>query len=72
MHKCIIANTAPYGSMLHIPPTNVLPLAAKQEPYSKVYLLTKIIEESSEKKKKKFGRMDQQAEEKTRQKEQED
>ena len=24
-----------YGSMLHIPPTNLPPLAAKQEPYKK-------------------------------------
>ena len=35
----------PYGSMLHIPPTNLLLIAAKQEPYKKVYLLTKNIEE---------------------------
>ena len=35
----------PYGSMLHIPPTNLLLLAAKQEPYKKAYLLTKNIEE---------------------------
>ena len=27
--------------MLHIPPTNLLLLAAKQEPYKKAYLLTK-------------------------------
>ena len=39
----------PYGSTLHIPPTNLLLLAAKQEPYKKVYLLTKNIEEFSEK-----------------------
>ena len=36
-----------YGSMLHIPPTNLLLLAAKQEPYKKAYLLTKNIEEFS-------------------------
>ena len=30
-----------YGSMLHISPTNLLLLAAKQEPYKKAYLLTK-------------------------------
>ena len=30
-----MANTAPYGSMLHIPPTNYNPLAAKEEPYQK-------------------------------------
>ena len=35
--------------MLHIPLTNLLLLAAKQEPYKKVYLLTKNIEEFSEK-----------------------
>ena len=33
----------PYGSRLHIPPTNLLLLAAKQEPYKKkAYLLRKI------------------------------
>ena len=37
----------PYGSMLHIPPTNLLLLAARQEPYKKAYLLTKNIEEFS-------------------------
>ena len=31
----------PYGSMLHIPPTKYHLLAAKQEPYQKVYILTK-------------------------------
>ena len=36
-----------YGSMLHIPPTNLLLLTAKQEPYKKAYLLTKNIEEFS-------------------------
>ena len=36
----------PYGSMLHIPQTNLL-LAAKQEPYKKAYLLMKNIEEFS-------------------------
>ena len=33
--------------MLHVPPTNLLLLAAKQEPYKKAYLLTKNIEEFS-------------------------
>ena len=33
--------------MLHIPPTNLLLLAAKQEPYKKAYLLSKNIEEFS-------------------------
>ena len=37
----------PYGSMLHIPPTNLILLAAKQDPYKKAYLLTKNIEEFS-------------------------
>ena len=37
LYKCITAKTVPYGSMLHIPPTNLL-LAAKQEPYKKAYL----------------------------------
>ena len=37
----------PYGSTLHIPPTNCLLLTAKQEPYKKAYLLTKNIEEFS-------------------------
>ena len=35
--------------MLHIPPTNLRLLAAKQVPYKKAYLLTKNIEEFSEK-----------------------
>ena len=34
----------PYGSMLHIPLANLLFLAAKQEPYKKVYVLTENIE----------------------------
>ena len=38
-----------YGSMLHIPPTNSFLLTAKQESYKKAYLLTKNIEEFSEK-----------------------
>ena len=33
--------------MLHIPPTNLLLLTAKQEPYKKAYLLTQNIEEFS-------------------------
>ena len=37
----------PYDSRLHIPPTNLLLLTAKQEPYKKAYLLTKNIEEFS-------------------------
>ena len=36
----------PYGSILHIPPTNLL-LDAKQEPYKKAYLVMKNIEEFS-------------------------
>ena len=36
-----------YGSMLHIPPTNLLLLSAKQEQNKKAYLLTKNIEEFS-------------------------
>ena len=47
----------PYGSI--IPPPNLLLLAAKQEPFKKAYLLTKNIEEFSE---KKFRRKGQQAE----------
>ena len=35
--------------MLHIPPTNLLLLAAKQEPYKKAYLLMENIGEFSEK-----------------------
>ena len=37
----------PCGNMLHIPPTNLLLLAAKQEPYKKDYQLTENIEEFS-------------------------
>ena len=36
-----------YGSMLHIPQTNLLLLAAKEEPYKKAYLFMKNIEEFS-------------------------
>ena len=53
--------------MLHIPPTNLLLLTAKQEPYKKAYLLKKNVEEfsgkslegrtSRQKKKKKTGRV---------------
>ena len=56
----------PYGSMLYVPPTNLLLLAAKQEPYKKAYLLTKNIEEFSG---EKIRRMGQQVEKKMRQKE---
>ena len=49
----------PYGSMLHIPPTNLLLLAAKQEPYKKAYLFTKNIGRIFW---KRFRRMDQHAE----------
>ena len=31
----------PYGSKLHIPPTNYHLLAVQREPYKKAYLLTK-------------------------------
>ena len=41
--------------MLHIPPTNLLFLAAKQETYKKAYLLTKNTEEFSGKKVQKNG-----------------
>ena len=34
-------------AILHIPPTNLLLLAAKQESYKKAFLLTKNIEEFS-------------------------
>ena len=47
--------------MLHIPLTNLLLLAAKQEPYKQAYLLMKNIEEFSQ---KKFRRMGQKAEKK--------
>ena len=39
--------SVPYGSMLHIPPTDSLLLAAKQEPYKKAYFFTINIEEFS-------------------------
>ena len=38
-----------YGSMLHIPPTNCFLLTAKQEPYKKAYLVTKILKNFLEK-----------------------
>ena len=49
--------------MLHIPLTNILFLAAKQEPYKKAYLLTKNIRRIF---RKKFRRMDQKAGKKDR------
>ena len=52
--------------MLHIPPTNLLLLATKQEPYKKAYLITKNMEEFS---RKTFMKMGQQAEKKIREKE---
>ena len=55
--------------MLHIPPTNLLLLAAKHEPYKKANLLTKSIGRIFW---SKFKRMDQKAEKQTRQKEYED
>ena len=48
----------PFGSMLHIPPTNLLLLAAKQDPHKKAYLLKKNIGRIFW---KKFRRMHQQA-----------
>ena len=39
--------TVEYGSMLHIPLTNLLLLAAKQDPYKKADLLMRNIEEFS-------------------------
>ena len=45
--------------MVHISPTNVLLLAAKQEPHKKAYLLTKNTEEFS---RKEFRRKGQQEE----------
>ena len=47
--------------MLHVPPTNLLLLAAKQEPYKQAYLLMKNIGRIFW---KKFSRMDQLAEKK--------
>ena len=41
--------------MLHIPPTNLLLLAAKQEPYKKSYLITKNTQEFSGKKVRRMG-----------------
>ena len=49
--------------MLHTSPTNLLLLAAKQEPYKKAYLLMKNIEEFSGE--KKVRRMGKQAEKKS-------
>ena len=43
----------PYGSTLHIPPTNLLLLAAKQESYKTAYLFTKILKNFLEKVQKK-------------------
>ena len=41
MHEQI---PVPYGSMLHIPPINLLLLAAKQEPYKQAYLFMRNID----------------------------
>ena len=45
----------PYGSMLHILPTNYHFLAAEQQPYQKAYLLMKKTEEFSGKKRQENG-----------------
>ena len=45
----------PYGSKLHIPPTNYHLLAAQQEPYKKAQLLTKNMWEFSGKKSQENG-----------------
>ena len=56
MHNSKYQCHMPYGSMLHIPPTNLLLLAAKQEPYKKkAYLLMKYIKEFCWKKVQKNG-----------------
>ena len=47
MHNSKYQCRITYSSILHIPPTNLLLLAAKQEPFKKAYLLTKNIEEFS-------------------------
>ena len=39
--------SVPYGSMLHILPTNLLLLAAEQEPNKRAYLLMKNFEDFS-------------------------
>ena len=44
-HSVDLSIPVPYDSMLHIPLTNLLLLAAKQKPYKKAYLLTKKKEE---------------------------
>ena len=46
-YTCITEIPVPYGSVLHIPPTNLPLLAAKEELYKKAYLLMKNIEEFS-------------------------
>ena len=45
----------PYGSMLYVPPTNLLLVTAKQEPYRKAHFLTKFTEEFSGKKSQQKG-----------------
>ena len=50
VYQIITANTSAicqHGSILHIPPTSLLLLAAEQELYKKNYLFTKNIEEVS-------------------------
>ena len=60
-HSVDLSIPVPYDSMLHIPLTNLLLLAAKQKPYKKAYLSTKNIGRIFC---EKFRRMDQQAEKK--------
>ena len=54
IYKCITAYIpVPYGSTLHIPPTNLLLPAAKQKSHKKASLLTKKLKNFLEKVQKK-------------------
>ena len=54
-----------YGSMLHLPPTNLPLLSAKQEPHKEAYLLTQNIEEFSGKSSEEWTSRQKKEEEKT-------
>ena len=69
VYKCITANASAiwqHGGKLHIPPTNLLLLAPKQEPYKKANLLMKNTEEFSGKKVQQNGPAGSRKKDKTR------
>ena len=55
IYKCITGPISAICCRLHIAPINLFPLAAKQEPYKKAYLLMKNIEKKFWRKVRRMG-----------------